>query len=276
MTRRRCRGAPSSPRAGLARWRVPLGFAAAGLVLWLAQPDASQPADRPADRGARATAAHLGGGPSGEEPRGDLVGTVPVHAPSAVPRLVPHGAGPGGGRQPLGGGRPHRGLPRRHAVAGDPHRGGLPARDVRRHLRSVCRRRPADRRAALQPRARLRNKEYRAPIGLLVVSLFLLWRVGRGRFHRAFPPGNLDDSSHRPAALDRKPRIWRRRFLDFRPRPPHPDGHSSRGATFSGKGRTRRRRSGSRRTSRRLSILAFASPTDVVDEVFAVLLAGGG
>lgn len=32
--------APTSPRAGLARWRVPLGFAAAGLVLWLAQPTA--------------------------------------------------------------------------------------------------------------------------------------------------------------------------------------------------------------------------------------------
>lgn len=30
--------APTSPRAGLARWRVPVGFAAAGLVLWLAQP----------------------------------------------------------------------------------------------------------------------------------------------------------------------------------------------------------------------------------------------
>jgi len=31
-------GTPASPRAGLARWRVPLGFAAAGLVLWLARP----------------------------------------------------------------------------------------------------------------------------------------------------------------------------------------------------------------------------------------------
>ena len=31
-------GGPSSPRAGFARWRVPLGFASAGLVLWLAQP----------------------------------------------------------------------------------------------------------------------------------------------------------------------------------------------------------------------------------------------
>jgi hypothetical protein len=30
--------APASPRAGLARWRVPIGFAAAGLVLWLARP----------------------------------------------------------------------------------------------------------------------------------------------------------------------------------------------------------------------------------------------
>ncbi len=30
--------APSSPRAGLARWRVPLGFVAAILVLWLARP----------------------------------------------------------------------------------------------------------------------------------------------------------------------------------------------------------------------------------------------
>lgn len=30
--------APASPRAGLARWRVPVGFAAAGLVFWLAQP----------------------------------------------------------------------------------------------------------------------------------------------------------------------------------------------------------------------------------------------
>lgn len=29
---------PSSPRAGLARWRVPIGFVAAGLVLWLARP----------------------------------------------------------------------------------------------------------------------------------------------------------------------------------------------------------------------------------------------
>jgi protein-S-isoprenylcysteine O-methyltransferase Ste14 len=31
-------GGPSSPRAGFARWRVPIGFAAAGLVLWLARP----------------------------------------------------------------------------------------------------------------------------------------------------------------------------------------------------------------------------------------------
>ena len=30
--------APSSPRAGFARWRVPIGFAAAALVLWLARP----------------------------------------------------------------------------------------------------------------------------------------------------------------------------------------------------------------------------------------------
>jgi len=30
--------APSSPRAGFARWRVPLGFVAAALVLWLARP----------------------------------------------------------------------------------------------------------------------------------------------------------------------------------------------------------------------------------------------
>lgn len=29
---------PSSPRAGFARWRVPLGFLSAGLVLWLARP----------------------------------------------------------------------------------------------------------------------------------------------------------------------------------------------------------------------------------------------
>lgn len=29
---------PPSPRAGLARWRVPIGFAAAALVLWLARP----------------------------------------------------------------------------------------------------------------------------------------------------------------------------------------------------------------------------------------------
>ena len=29
---------PASPRAGFARWRVPLGFASAGLVLWLARP----------------------------------------------------------------------------------------------------------------------------------------------------------------------------------------------------------------------------------------------
>jgi protein-S-isoprenylcysteine O-methyltransferase Ste14 len=31
-------GAPSSPRAGFARWRVPIGFASAGVVLWLAAP----------------------------------------------------------------------------------------------------------------------------------------------------------------------------------------------------------------------------------------------
>jgi len=30
--------APASPRAGLARWRVPIGFVAAALVLWLARP----------------------------------------------------------------------------------------------------------------------------------------------------------------------------------------------------------------------------------------------
>lgn len=32
---------PSSPRAGFARWRVPLGFAAVWLVLWLARPTAA-------------------------------------------------------------------------------------------------------------------------------------------------------------------------------------------------------------------------------------------
>lgn len=31
-------GGPASPRAGFARWRVPLGFASAVLVLWLARP----------------------------------------------------------------------------------------------------------------------------------------------------------------------------------------------------------------------------------------------
>jgi protein-S-isoprenylcysteine O-methyltransferase Ste14 len=30
--------APSSPRAGFARWRVPIGFVSAALVLWLARP----------------------------------------------------------------------------------------------------------------------------------------------------------------------------------------------------------------------------------------------
>ncbi len=34
----RAPGVPASPRAGLARWRVPIGFAAASLVFWLAQP----------------------------------------------------------------------------------------------------------------------------------------------------------------------------------------------------------------------------------------------
>ena len=38
MTGAMGRPVPSSPRAGLARWRVPIGFAAAGLVLWLARP----------------------------------------------------------------------------------------------------------------------------------------------------------------------------------------------------------------------------------------------
>ena len=38
MTEGAGRRAPSSPRAGLARWRVPIGFMAAGLVLWLARP----------------------------------------------------------------------------------------------------------------------------------------------------------------------------------------------------------------------------------------------
>ena len=34
----RAGAAPRSPRAGLARWRVPLGFLFGGLVLWLARP----------------------------------------------------------------------------------------------------------------------------------------------------------------------------------------------------------------------------------------------
>lgn len=38
MSERATPTAPTSPRAGFARWRVPLGFLAAGLVLWLAEP----------------------------------------------------------------------------------------------------------------------------------------------------------------------------------------------------------------------------------------------
>lgn len=172
----RASGAPSSPRAGLARWRVPLGFVAAGLALWLARPTARS-----------------------------LQGGLPVAAVGQCLRIWAAGhleksrevtsSGPYRfTRHPLYLGSSLMGLGL--AVAANHWAvSALIAAYLGLTLRVAIRTEEAYLRAtfgdtydryaggALPVVARRfslhrawRNKEYRAPIGLLLVSLFLLWR----------------------------------------------------------------------------------------------------
>ena len=77
----------------LARRRVALGFILGAVVLWLAQPTCDVARARRGVRADRRSAAHLGRRASREEPRGDALGAVSLHAASAVSGLVDHRAG---------------------------------------------------------------------------------------------------------------------------------------------------------------------------------------
>lgn len=169
--------APASPRAGLARWRVPIGFAAAVLVLWLARPT----------------------------PRSLQIG-LPIAVLGQVLRIWAAGhleksrevtsSGPYRfTRHPLYMGSSLMGLGL--AVAANHWAVGvliasylaitlwLAIRTEEAYLRAsfgdaydryVVGALPGEARRFSLARA-VRNKEYRAPLGLLLISLFLLWRA---------------------------------------------------------------------------------------------------
>ncbi len=170
--------APSSPRAGLARWRVPLGFAFAGLVLWLARPTP------------RSLQVGLSMALVGQMMRiwaaGHLEKSREVTS-SGPYRFTRHPLYLGSTLMGIG-----LAVAARHwlvAVVIPGYLGAtlwLAIRTEEAYLRATFGD-AYDRYAggALPAVARRfsverawRNKEYRAPIGLLLMSLYLLWRAG--------------------------------------------------------------------------------------------------
>ena len=162
----------------LARYRVRLGFAAAAPHCgWRVRPPRSLAAGA-AIAVAGEGASHLGGRPPREGPRGHRFRTVSPEPPSALSRVGDH-------RRWLCRGFSQRGC--RGARAGlfdpdvrrrHPQRRGAPDREVRRGLPGLqarAARRKPPRRFSLE-RA-IRNREYRAAAGLLLVLALLAWKV---------------------------------------------------------------------------------------------------
>ena len=184
----------TTPVRMLARLRVPLGFVFAVAVLWLAQPTRAVARLGRADRGDRRSAADLGGRAPQQVARGDVVGSVSLDWPilctsdrrswaqdsrlrrtaSALPSLIAIYLGDDD----------HR---------GDPERGSVSARTVRRSLRSAIGaaiRAPVAGHADSAFRQAIANREHRAVTGLLLAVLLLVlkatyngvfWRAGAGR-----------------------------------------------------------------------------------------------
>lgn len=169
--------APASPRAGFARWRVPLGFASAALVLWLARPTPrSLQIGLPiaiVGQGLRIWAAgHL-------EKSREVTSSGPY-------RFTRHPLYLGSTLMGLG-----LAITARHWLVGllialylaltlwtaiRTEEAWLRATFGDAYERYAQGTMPAVRRRFAVERA-LRNKEYRAPIGLLLVGLFLVWRA---------------------------------------------------------------------------------------------------
>ncbi|AMY11785.1 Putative protein-S-isoprenylcysteine methyltransferase [Luteitalea pratensis] len=170
--------ATPSPRAGLARWRVPLGFASAALVLWLARPT-----PRSLELGLSIAllgqalriwaAGHL-------EKSREVTSSGPY-------RFTRHPLYLGSSLMGLG-----LALAANHWAVGlliAAYLGvtlWLAIRTEEAYLRAsfgdaydryAGGALPAGTRRFSLERA-IRNKEYRAPLGLLLISLFLLWRAG--------------------------------------------------------------------------------------------------
>ena len=168
----------------IARMRVALGFVCGVLVLILAQPTARSLAHRHVDRRARRSASHLGRRASAQVARGDRVRAVPLRAASALCRLV------GDGRRPRDRVREHAGrgadraLPRDDADGGDQERGGVPAADVRRAVRSAIAAAsprsgaiPAPRGGGSAWRRRSRTASTARSSGFVVALLLLVWKA---------------------------------------------------------------------------------------------------
>ena len=127
-------GMTSSLLRGIARRRVTIGFVSSALALWLARPCARSLADRRGRGDRRRSDARVGGGASREGARGHDVGSVRVHAASAVSRVDAHRDRPGDrvGERDRRGARDR--VPGDHADGGGADGGSAPHREVRRRL----------------------------------------------------------------------------------------------------------------------------------------------
>ena len=168
---------PASPRAGLARWRVPIGFAAAVLVFWLARPTVRSlqlglPIALMGQLLRIWAAGHL-------EKSREVTTSGPY-------RFTRHPLYLGSSLMGLG-----LALAANHWAVGlligvylaltlwlaiRTEEAYLRASFGDAYDRYSVGALPADARRFSLARA-IRNKEYRAPLGLLLVSLFLLWRA---------------------------------------------------------------------------------------------------
>ena len=164
-------------RAASRRLRVPIGFVCGALAFWLAQPTprpsrSAAPSRSPARRSAIWAAGHL--------EKGREVTTSGPYAFTRHPlylgsTLIGVGLGDRVGEldRRRAGGR----VPGDHADRRDPHRGSAPDREVRRRVPGVSRRHATGVRRRFSLERAVRNREYRALVGLLLVLAIFAWKA---------------------------------------------------------------------------------------------------
>ena len=131
--------------------------------------DARDACDRRRRRARRRGDPDLGGRPSREGPRGHDVRALRVHAHPLYLGSSIMGLGLAIASASCDRGGADCRLSARHADRGDPQRGGVSDREVRRGVSGVSRRRRERRPARFSSARAMRNREYRALIGLLLV-----------------------------------------------------------------------------------------------------------